>query len=80
MAVALHVILDQARNPAYPIPTVDQLFVQLQERAPKYQALLEKHPDGARDPVREKEAANRRQARKEKWAKQRAEKATTTPK
>ncbi len=80
MAVALHMILDQARNPAYAIPTVDQLFVQLQERAPHYQAHLEKHPDGARDAKREKAAVERRQARKEKWAKQRAEKAANLPK
>lgn len=80
MAVALHMILDQARNPECPIPTVDQLLAQLQERAPKYQALLEKHPDGARDPEREKAAVERHQSRKEKWAKQRAEKTANSAK
>jgi hypothetical protein len=80
MAVSLHAILDLARKPEIPIPPVNELFTSMQVEVKKYQALLEKHPDGARDPEREKEAATRRQARKEKWAKQRAEKAATPTK
>lgn len=80
MAVALHMIMDQARNPArLAIQTVDQLFAHLREQAPKYQALLEKHPDGARDPERERAAVERRRARAEKWAKLAGERSDAHP-
>jgi hypothetical protein len=59
---------------------VNELFTSMQVEVKKYQALLEKHPDGRRDPELEKDAAKRHQARKEKWAKQRAEKAANPPK
>lgn len=80
MAVSLHAILDLARKPEIPIPLVNELFTSMKVEVKKYHALLEKHPDGARDPEREKDAAKRRQARREKRAKQRAEKAANPPK
>jgi DNA-binding PadR family transcriptional regulator len=70
MAVGLHAILNLSRHPSYEIPSVNDLFVYMDREVLKYQAALEKHPDGHRDLAAEKARAERRQRRREKWAQQ----------
>jgi hypothetical protein len=76
MAASLHLILDLARLPEHVIPPVDLLLAYLQGEAPKYQAILEKHPDGKRDLEMEKKRAERRKARAERWATEKQKAAT----
>ena len=76
MAASLRLILDLSRLPDYEVPTVELLFAYMQNDLPKYQAKLEAHPDGMRDLEKEKERAERRKARAERWA---AEAATPKP-
>ena len=76
MAASLHLILDLTRREEYAVPTVNQLLTFLQAEVAKYQALLEQHPDGARDPEGEKARAERRRLRRERWAAEAAKKKT----
>lgn len=66
MAVLLRDILEMSMN-AEP-PSREQLFAYLQDNAAKYQGQLEKHPDGGREPEKEKARADRRRSRSEGWA------------
>jgi|HubBroStandDraft_6_1064221.scaffolds.fasta_scaffold198121_2 hypothetical protein len=72
MAVLLRDILEMSMN--VEPPSREHLFAYLQGNAAKYQAQLEKHPDGGRDPEKEKErAAKKREAwaaRRKKWSRQ----------
>jgi len=74
MAASLHLILDLTRREERAVPTVNQLLTFLQAEVGKYQALLEQHPDGARDPDGEKARAERRRLRRERWAAEAAKK------
>ena len=67
MAVSLHAILDLSREAACQIPTAQEIFVLLQRDAAKFQAQLEKHPDGGRDRLREEERLAKREHRRNKW-------------
>lgn len=67
MAVALHAILDLSRRPECQIPSREDLFAYMQREAPKYQVLLEKHPDGGRDVEAEQARAERRRQLHAKW-------------
>jgi len=80
MAASLRLILDLARLPDYQLPTVELLLEYMQHEGPKYQATLEKHPDGMRDLEKEKERAERRLLRKERWAAEAAKTQASTPK
>jgi hypothetical protein len=77
MAVSLHAILNLSRLPTYEIPTPELLFAYMQAEVSKYQAAMEKHPDGNRDLAAEKERADRHQLRREKWARQAKERSST---
>ncbi len=71
MAVLLRTILEMSMN--VEPPSREHLYEYLQNNAAKYQASLEKHPDGGRDPEKEKERALKKRefwARlRKKWAK-----------
>lgn len=79
MAASLRLILDLSRLPDYEVPTVELLFACMQNEVPTYQAKLEAHPDGMRDLQKEKERAERRKVRSERWAVE-AKTRETTPK
>jgi hypothetical protein len=67
MAAALHTILDLSRCPECEIPSRDKLFEYMQREAPKYQALLEAHPDGGRDTEAERARAEAQRTRFAKY-------------
>ena len=70
MAVLLRTILEMSMN--VEPPSREHLFADLQENSPKYQAQLEKRPDGGRDPEKEKQRATEKrerwEARRKKWS------------
>jgi hypothetical protein len=76
MAVLLRGILEMSMNREP--PSREHLFAYLQENAAKFQVQLEKHPDGGRDPVKEKERATKKRetwaTRRKKWSGQRGAK------
>jgi hypothetical protein len=59
MARLLHLILDLARRSAYPLPSPEMLLEYMTTQAPRFQALLERHPDGGRDSAKEQERMDR---------------------
>jgi hypothetical protein len=63
MAVLLRDILEMSMNEEP--PSRAQLFAYLQENAATFQGQLEKHPDGGRDPEKEKGRATKK---RETWA------------
>jgi hypothetical protein len=79
MAVSLHTILEMSLNPEAinaELPSREELLWFLQDNVTKYQADLEKHPDGFRDHEKEKERVANKRAR---WEALRLGRATKTP-
>jgi hypothetical protein len=63
MAVPLRTILEMSMSEEP--PAWERLFLYLQQNAATYQAQLEKHPDGGRDPAKERDRAIKK---RETWA------------
>ncbi len=72
MAVMLCAILEMSLSTGTESPSREHLFAYLQANAAKYQAILERHPDGGRDPEKEQERALKKrefwERMREKWA------------